>query len=60
MTLHYPFPDLPAPGTVTEVSPGLLWLRMALPFQLDHINLWLLRDDGGWCIVDTGFPGDDT
>ena len=60
MTLHYPFPDAPLPGTVTEVSPGLLWLRMALPFQLDHINLWLLRDDGGWCIVDTGFPGDDT
>ena len=32
---------------------------MPLPFALDHINLWLLRDhiDGvsGWTLIDTGF-----
>lgn len=60
MTMHYPFPDAPVPGTVIEISPGLWWLRMGLPFQLDHINLWLLQDEGGWCIVDTGFPSDET
>lgn len=27
---------------------------MPLPFKLDHINLWLVEDDGGWTIVDTG------
>ncbi|MBI1733612.1 MAG: MBL fold metallo-hydrolase [Candidatus Rokubacteria bacterium] len=27
---------------------------MPLPFALDHINLWLLDDDGGVAIVDTG------
>jgi len=32
---------------------------MPLPFQLDHINLWLLRDGKGWVIIDTGFPGDE-
>jgi len=53
-SLDYPFPDLPAPGTTREVAPGVRWLRMPLPFQLDHINLWLLEDDGGWTIVDTG------
>ena len=43
--LHYPFGDtLPAPGRTFEVAPGVRWLRMALPFALDHINLWLLRD----------------
>ena len=31
---------------------------MPLPFQLDHINLWLLRDGDGWTIVDTGFASD--
>jgi glyoxylase-like metal-dependent hydrolase (beta-lactamase superfamily II) len=36
------------------VAPGILWLRMPLPFSLGHINLWLLEDDGGWTIVDTG------
>ncbi len=33
---------------------GITWLRMPLPFALNHINLWLLRDDNGWVIVDTG------
>jgi glyoxylase-like metal-dependent hydrolase (beta-lactamase superfamily II) len=27
---------------------------MPLPFALDHINLWLLEDDGGLAIVDCG------
>src|SRR3954469_18368535 len=45
---------LPAPGTSLEVAPGIRWLRMPLPFQLDHINLWLLDDGEGWTAVDTG------
>ena len=61
--LHYPFADaLPGAGEVIEVRPGILWARLPLPFALDHINVWLLRDyierDGarveGWCIVDCG------
>jgi glyoxylase-like metal-dependent hydrolase (beta-lactamase superfamily II) len=36
------------------VAEGIHWLRMPLPFDLDHINLWLLEDDGGWAVVDTG------
>ncbi|MGE5472241.1 MAG: MBL fold metallo-hydrolase [Bacteroidota bacterium] len=59
MSLHYPHPRLPAAGELVEVAPGVFWLRMPLPFQLDHINLWLLRDGDGWTIVDTGFPSDD-
>ncbi len=59
MSLHYPFPHPPAAGALTEVAPGIFWLRMPLPFQLDHINLWLLRDGAGWVIVDTGFPADE-
>ncbi len=63
--LHYRFGDtLPEPGTTLEVVPGVRWLRMGLPFALDHINLWLLRDriDGadGWTIVDCGIADDAT
>ncbi|MEY2661646.1 MAG: hypothetical protein RLZZ123_2818, partial [Pseudomonadota bacterium] len=47
----------PEPGQVLEVTPGVRWLRMALPFALNHINLWLLRDEfqgrHGWTLVDT-------
>jgi glyoxylase-like metal-dependent hydrolase (beta-lactamase superfamily II) len=55
--LNYPLGDtLPEPGRRLQVAPGVYWLRMALPFALNHINLWLLRDrfNGveGWCIVD--------
>ena len=63
--LQYPFGDtLPALGTTLQVAPGVRWLRMRLPFQLDHINLWLLRDvlDGveGWSIVDCGIDNEAT
>ena len=56
--LHYPWGTaLPATGGSVEIAPGVRWLRMGLPFALDHINLWLLRDevDGrfGWSAVDT-------
>lgn len=52
--LDYPFAEPPAAGALREVAPGVHWLRMGLPFELDHINLWLLADAGGWTIVDTG------
>ena len=63
--LEYPFGDsLPDLGTVIDVAPGVRWLRMVLPFQLNHVNLWLLRDslDGveGWTIVDCGISDDTT
>ena len=41
-------------GQPFAVAKGVYWLRMPLPFSLNHINLWLLEDDVGWTIVDTG------
>ena len=56
--LSYPCGEPPAPGSVREVAPGVLWLRMPLPFALNHINLWAIADHDaqgpGWAIVDTG------
>ncbi len=59
-SLSYPFPEVPAPGATREVAPGVHWLSMPLPFKLDHINLWLLEDDDGWTIVDTGIGNAET
>jgi glyoxylase-like metal-dependent hydrolase (beta-lactamase superfamily II) len=53
-SLEFPLREAPVPGAARELAPGVHWLRMALPFALDHINLWLLEDEGGWTIVDTG------
>ena len=52
--LDYPFGDPPDFGHVKELAAGLYWLRMPLPFALDHINLYLLEDGEGWVILDTG------
>src|SRR5438094_276524 len=60
MTLDHPWTTAPAPADVVIVAPGIGWLRMPLPFQLNHINLWLLKDGDGWTIVDTGVGLDDT
>ncbi len=49
-----PFPTPPAFGETLEVAPGLHWLRMPLPFRLDHVNLYLVEDERSWTIVDAG------
>jgi glyoxylase-like metal-dependent hydrolase (beta-lactamase superfamily II) len=58
--LEFPHAEPPAPGTAVELAPGIRWLRMPLPFALDHINLWLLDDDDGYTIIDCGFGSDET
>ncbi|MEM1398342.1 MAG: MBL fold metallo-hydrolase [Pseudomonadota bacterium] len=50
--------DVPDFGALSEIVPGLFWLRMPLPLALDHVNLWVLDDGPGWCIVDTGLNAD--
>jgi glyoxylase-like metal-dependent hydrolase (beta-lactamase superfamily II) len=52
--LQYPCGDPPEPGQGRQIAPGVIWLRMPLPFSLNHINLWALDDGEGWAIVDTG------
>src|SRR6267142_798451 len=57
--LRFPCGDVPEPGDIKNVAPGIYWLRMPLPFQLNHINLWLVEDKDGWTIVDTGINTQD-
>ncbi|MGC8201557.1 MBL fold metallo-hydrolase [Aliiroseovarius sp. PTFE2010] len=45
----------PEPGSVTEITEDVRWIRLPLPMVLDHVNCYALRDDDGWTIVDTGF-----
>ena len=55
--IKYLFEAPPEPGTTRALLPGLTWLRVPLPFVLDHVNCWLL-DDGGAAntvtLIDTG------
>lgn len=58
--LAYAFDAPPQIGKPFLVAPGVFWLRMPLPFQLDHINLWLLEDHDGWTLIDTGLNNQAT
>lgn len=52
--IEYEHGSRPKTGETMAMADDITWLRMPLPFSLNHINLWLLRDDHGWVIVDTG------
>ena len=58
--IRYEFDDKPDIGETIEIAEGVHWLRMPLPFSLQHINLWLLADGDGWTIVDTGLGFDES
>lgn len=58
--LQFPCGEPPGPGQAREVAPGVLWLRLALPAKLAHINVWAVRDGPGWAVFDTGMHTDET
>lgn len=57
--LEFPFESGPAYGDVTEVADGLLWLRIPLPYLLDHVNIYLVQDGDSWVVIDTGIQTDE-
>ena len=62
--LHYPWADPPAAGAWLTLRPGVHWVRMPLPFALDHINLWVFDDEidgrAGYTIIDSGIASAET
>lgn len=59
--LIYPFREPPAIGEPVEILPDFYWLRMRVPFALDHVNLWLIRDGrSSFSVIDTGYHDPDT
>lgn len=43
-----------------EVVPGIFWLRLRLPLRLNHVNVWLIEEEDGWTVIDTGFDTPET
>jgi len=58
--LRYPIESHPGPDHVVDIAPGIKWIRLDLPFRLNHVNIYLLADGDGWAMVDTGFGNDAT
>jgi glyoxylase-like metal-dependent hydrolase (beta-lactamase superfamily II) len=58
--LRYPWEIHPGHDQVVEVMPGVLWVRLKLPFRLNHVNIYLLADGDGWTMVDSGFGNEES
>ena len=54
MPILYPHEQHPKGAETVEVAPGILWVRVPLPFRLNHVNCWLVREVDGWTLIDTG------
>ena len=52
--LTYPHGLPPGPGEAVGITPDILWMRLAMPMALNHINVYAVRDGDGWALVDTG------
>jgi glyoxylase-like metal-dependent hydrolase (beta-lactamase superfamily II) len=58
--LRYLHETPPDAGKTIEIAPRLLWLRLPLPFVLNHVNCWLTDNGTSWSIIDTGADRPDT
>jgi glyoxylase-like metal-dependent hydrolase (beta-lactamase superfamily II) len=41
------------------IAPDIIQVQLPLPFALRIVNAYLLRDDGGWAVIDTGLHTDE-
>jgi glyoxylase-like metal-dependent hydrolase (beta-lactamase superfamily II) len=58
--LTYEPVQLVVDGEPCELSPGLFGVCLALPFALNHVNVWLIADDDGWTLIDAGLADERT
>lgn len=53
--LTYPFGRRgPGEGEIIPVADGIGWARLPVPGSLKHVNVWLIEEESGVAIVDTG------
>jgi len=52
--VRFPFATAPENSAVLQVADGIFWMRLRLPFALNHVNVYIIEDQGGFAIVDCG------
>ena len=58
--LNFAFTESPAAGQCTKILEGIDWVRLPLPFALDHVNCWYVHGEGDSCLIDTGVHNEET
>lgn len=51
---------IPEKGQCTRLADDLLWAQFALPFRLNHINLYMMDTPEGWVLIDAGLGDQPT
>ena len=54
----YPVPEPPDFGVGHALRADIDWIRLPLPFALDHVNCWYLHGDGESLLIDSGLKTD--
>jgi glyoxylase-like metal-dependent hydrolase (beta-lactamase superfamily II) len=57
--ISYEFPAL-LQEEPCAIRSELHGMRLALPFALDHVNIWLAEERDGWTVIDTGLADEPT
>lgn len=58
--LKFPYHPPQSKAELVDVTPEIKWLRMPMPYALDHVNVYLLRVERGWVIIDSGLDSIET
>lgn len=58
--MTFPYTEPPKRSGLVDISPEIKWLRMPMPYDLDHVNIYLVRVDAGWLIIDSGIDSTET
>ena len=52
--IRFPFKDPPENKEIKRINDNIFWARMKIPYPLNHVNVYILKDGESLTIVDTG------
>ncbi|MGU9962440.1 MAG: MBL fold metallo-hydrolase [Candidatus Puniceispirillales bacterium WSBS_2018_MAG_OTU23] len=58
--INIPEYNIPEYGQITKLASDVYWARFALPFRLNHINLYIFDAGDSWTIIDCGLNVEET
>ena len=58
--ISFPIKNVPENNELVQVIKNIFWARMPLPSPLNHVNVYIIEDDLGLTIIDTGLNTQET
>ena len=52
--LKFPVEIFPTEKKVLQIKEGVYWVKLLLPSMISHVNAYILDDEDGISIIDTG------